>query len=908
MIMPGQKLDTYMDIENKVDLESPAVKLEGTAGTKVLGRHGGKKEKALVIEPVLGHWVRLMESSEKGRRDDSVYTIPDIDTNGSIPEEDDEYEANDDMGDSPGTSEPDEYDIGSFLKSSVQRDGFLQQLGTALRPPCGVLSQASAQYRVRMISMLDRHWKELCEGVSVNRVRMIYETVRDMSYNPKVDSSEEVVELKCAALLSLTKMILDANMPLDDPRLVKFHVEKLLRILYPWNKEESDDTLRPVNGSLAYMTASSCLCMLEERFPTILMKQASFFLREAMMSEGKAALKGFPKTSLALLVLSNICVEYDEQRRNGCDLLVCDRTLAVLSEDDNMSRQQRFVIPDHCAQDVPLSKFCTINMSEYARTKICICVLFTLDCMKRMGHDTIHKIARPLRNLLSCSGVKPYDLWPIIHSLIQTGNSSILEFILDTHDSLPELFEGRRPCLLEKILARANDCSFSIEQRQLCLRWILRQHAIQCHNNSDILLDDCWVQLLPVDGDHVSIVSLKVKALAACLKSRIGEPEVIMQAICLWRGFSDEGYVSQFSYALRLLYSVLDTTDYCDSEELKLEASLIRSLIHAAVFHQHLVKPVSEFLSACDCEFSTRFLTGFQAFISYLDDQFEILRSVDEPLTTAVKIRASVLSRASSVSGMVRGIPFKLKRGSNPNLLGSSMSMSEMLHASSRVSKSSSAANTVTPRENSSPTGKRDDDVTSLLSAHEKGEIAMEQDEIENLSPDNIIPTMHHVDELNEWLVADSTWCHLKQAMTRRDLMSYRLLLHQALRCKEICPCGVLRTLSNYVWQYKGYNSSHSLKTKECGNAILALGQTTALVHLPVMDDSTQQSEEQAEVAESILQLIDSIQGGFPNLQNSKSADTLALLVSDEHAWIPKRSSATLASILGGYIDAAIEA
>jgi hypothetical protein len=73
------------------------------------------------------------------------------------------------------------------------------------------------------------------------------------------------------------------------------------------------------------------------------------------------------------------------------------------------------------------------------------------------------------------------------------------------------------------------------------------------------------------------------------------------------------------------------------------------------------------------------------------------------------------------------------------------------------------------------------------------------------------------------------------------------------------------------------------------------------------MDDSIQHSEEQLEVSESILQLIDSIQEGFPFTQNAKRTEVLALLVSDEGAWIPSRSSATLASLLGGYIDVSIE-
>jgi hypothetical protein len=687
------------------------------------------------------------------------------------------------------------------------------------------------------------------------------------------------------------------------------------------------------------------LCTLEEEFPTIISLQAEYVMQEAMTTEDKTALNGFPKTTLALMAVAHICEAYEKQERQeeekenededvvsnsgsssptttachafgsshssrrstSCsDTMAKTATLPLLDEGRYEKKgYPRFHIPDHfCAGTVPFYQV-DLVLTDFSVEKIKELFLFTLQCMKRMNRETIQKMSAHLQVLLRFSGMSPFDLWSVVHDLIQTGNISILEFVLDTHDNLPGFFEGRRPCLLEKILVRANDQSFSIQHRQMCLRWILRQHAIQCHEKSTFLLGDCWIQLLPQENESIETVALKVKALAACLRSGVGDPQDIARAIFLWPGFSNESYFGQFAYALRLLYGV---TAESSAPMHRLEASLIRSISQALVIRPRLVKVVYEFLDICGEEFETYFNTGFQALITTLDGQFEVLRHKSEAERynnkLSSKVKASVLSRASSVSGMVRGLSFKLMKGNSSQYRSSVLdSASSSGRHVSRESSGRSLGRSLTEVDNNSQLGKRDADVTSLLGAQD----FPAAEDLVVVEPEDLIPEFQSVETLTEWLVSPYTWRYLTQAMLKQDLMTYRTLLHRILRCGDICPCGVLRSISNYAWQYEAYDVTHSLFTKECGNAILALTQTAALAHLPVLDDAhMQRTEEQLEVVESLMEVLDAIQEGFPCPSTLKRANVLGMLISDERAWTPSRTSATLASILAGFIDAAI--
>ena len=55
------------------------------------------------------------------------------------------------------------------------------------------------------------------------------------------------------------------------------------------------------------------------------------------------------------------------------------------------------------------------------------------------------------------------------------------------------------------------------------------------------------------------------------------------------------------------------------------------------------------------------------------------------------------------------------------------------------------------------------------------------------------------------------------------------------------------------------------------------------------------------------MSVLDALQEGFPCDSVSKRCDILIKILSDENAWHIDRTSSTLALLLGGYIDAALE-
>jgi len=296
-----------------------------------------------------------------------------------------------------------------------------------------------------------------------------------------------------------------------------------------------------------------------------------------------------------------------------------------------------------------------------------------------MDAASIAEVSKYLGPIFQVSRFPPNTLWPLMDDLIRHGSTHVLEFVLETHDAMPELFEGWRPCLLEKILYRSNDQTYSVNHRQTCLRWIIRQHATQCYNGGELLLADCWVQLLPQDDEPLQIVSLKVKSISACLSSGIGDIGGICDAICLCQAYVDSKtrkssvkHLNSFSYALRLILSAADRMEETGANSVRAKACLIRSIIQAVVLRPSLVPAVNDFLEACNDEFTLLFLGAFESLLGSLDGQFEILRQRHEDLTLdgsnpdlSARVKAALLSRASSVSGMIRGLSFKLGRRSS---------------------------------------------------------------------------------------------------------------------------------------------------------------------------------------------------------------------------------------------------
>jgi len=704
---------------------------------------------------------------------------------------------------------------------SCRRDSLISQIGASLRN--GLLSTREASVRFRLLNMLDKNWESLCEDVESNRVRMLYETIRDHTSNPKVDSAQTLVDLNTAALVTLTNMMIQLNMPHRDPRMVKFHVEKLNRILTKevslsslggnFNKAiaRNDDFSKTMNSC---RVAIKCLAMLETAFPTVLSPLAVDLLSEAEKPD-MMCLRGFPMTIIASQVLSNLASEYLRQKsfqeetycaEPSCDTsdiedIVSDADVYrpeseadVADSKDVSSRVEKVGETEYGGLDQVLdSKFrhktldkslkeidswvggqaaspretisgglgrstvsfetlnaqsgsaassvcqgstrvreggsengksgsntwtasstprsgtfmsipilkespvarCTIpehfrtgsgnftdvslEMTSFAERKFQEAISHVLKCVKRMDSASIAEVSKYLGPIFQVSRFPPNMLWPLMDELIRQGSTPVLEFVLETHDAMPELFEGWRPCLLEKILYRSNDQTYSVNHRQTCLRWIIRQHAMQCYNGGELLLADCWVQLSPRDEEPLQIVSLKVKSIASCLSSGIGDIGRICDAVCLCQAYVDPKtrrssakHLNSFSYALRLILSAADRMEETGANSVRAKACLIRSIIQAVVLRPSLVPAVNDFLESCNEEFSLLFLGAFESLLGSLDGQFEILRDRHEDMVLdgsgpdlSARVKAALLSRASSVSGMIRGLSFKLGRRSS---------------------------------------------------------------------------------------------------------------------------------------------------------------------------------------------------------------------------------------------------
>ena len=874
------------------------------------------------------------------------------------------------------------------------RWGFLKSLTNALRAPYGVLYRdAPLSTVIGVIRTLERYWGDLCDDIEIDMVHNVYETIRDC-YKQRAAhvgaghayNQDDALALKCASLHSLTVMLVEVNLISRDQRLVKVHVDGLVRLLFTAVAED-DFTAKATNSWLVKATASTCLCMMEKDVPTLLARQGAMYAREAMATEGVTAVKGFPKTSLAVTVLAHACLRHEELCEGGADgTMKSQYVFSVVAEDDNLSASQRYHFPLHLEADVRGASV----MSEYARATVGELFLFAADVMKRMNAETIKRLSEPMRVLAVHAALDQRTLWPVMYGLIDTGNVHIMEFILDTHDACPQLFEGRRPCLLEKIITRANDGAFSVEQRQLCLRWIARQHALARVKHEDeldavgykrpermssigsgstdlsgsgtpvlrasdtsrsteevrrsleraFLLDDCWMQLLPLDHDELQIIHLRVKVLAGCIATRVGDAAMIATGLLLWPGFADPKNSDKFLYAMRQLYRTMDTAEYCDEDELRAEASFIRAVVHASVVFPHTLKSIMRFLDLCDDTMRVRILAGFSGLFSQLDEQFEVLRVESSAAPQPASVISNAAQRsASTLAGMMRGLSLRLSRRS----MGAAVEESNAVAATSTLSSprdtpSASRAgsfklpNTSASRrrflsvgsdskrsiESVSPTrGERDERerITPTPSAHTPpGESeerrpfggGMHRKAFSGM--DLTLPDMQHVDELEDWILADRTWSFLKQAMLRtNDLMVYRSVILRIVRRQDIQPCSVLKTIANYVWQYQKALPHLELGSKETGAAIIAMCQTACLAHLPLTAEEAEPSHQQSSIVEAIHEVLDAIQDGFPCAVTLKQACRMSKLLDDDRAWRPSQSLSTMATMLGGYIEAAVD-
>jgi hypothetical protein len=688
---------------------------------------------------------------------------------------------------------------------------------------------------------------------------------------------------------------------------------------------------------------------------------------------------------------------------------------------------RRFSVPLHIqtgeSSDIP--RF-VMNAEAHAAMQTASTTF--INAMRRLNPAAVARMTKQLPPILRCARPSPTLLWPLFERQLSTGSTPLLRAVLDLHDTLPELFEGRAPSLIEKILAQVNDKNNSTDHRLVGASWLLRQHAMQRHSGGTLLLADSWDQLLPMANDPPQLAAIKIKALGACLSAGVGDEEVVCRAVCSWDGFSGgnanknrhrsskniatEQQLRAFTYALRILHSSAD-----GPAAYRTHACLITGILAAIVSKPQLVPAVDAFLETCSEDFSTVFLKAVNAFFSGVDGQFESLkeRPEDAPfrgttIDLADRVKAAVISRSSSLSGMMRGLSFSLsfsKRthshlggiggggGGAFNTSAGSVRRTMSMAPFTTSTNNTPGSGSVTPRSAAVPVvdvralrssisaafqqqqesdQQQQQDVSSLpqfSSAMSDGGASsvggafaalvaddghyLQQSQSPRSSLLSMTPrgggggggaSVAHSDGFNDtfeinspsyqnlvaptvplelptqeaaevWLSSPATWESLSVGILQHDLLAYRLILKRALvtSASDVHPRGILRTIANYTWQYKEHHPLHALSSaKVTGNALLGLCHVAALAHLPIItcgggDGGDSWTVRQSEVAESIQNVLDAIEEGFPVAAEVQSqCHVLAAAVAEHEAtWSGSALNTTLRALLNSYVDAAVQ-
>ena len=694
----------------------------------------------------------------------------------------------------------------------------------------------------------------------------------------------------------------------------------------------------------------------------------------------------------------------------------------------NVVLSKRFSVPMHIQIGDPGAAPRYIITAE-AQTALQDAAQTFIGAMRRLDPGAVARMTKALPPILRAARPSSLLLWPLFERQLSTGSTPLLRAVLDLHDQLPELFEGRGPSLVEKVLCQVNDPSLSVDHRVVGASWVLRQHAQQRHSGGALLLADSWQQLLPLGGckaEPPQLAAIKVKALGACLCAGVADEEVACRAVCGWEGFGGtsrhpptEHQLRAFTYALRILHASAPPDGPAAH---RTHACLATSILEAIVARPQLVPGVDAFLETCAEPFNSTFLRAANALFSAVDGQFEILceRPEDEPFqgTTqdvADRIKAAVISRSSSLSGLMRGLSFRLSftkrthsmapalaapstaptptargglnggigggtwtnqapltartlsalvvgaptprgggagatttgpldvralrssisaafqqdgatsaRGHPHHPMGSTAVPPPPMSARSRstigegvgmgVGDSAASTPMTTPRPTTRVAGGGGGD-TAYNYGNNYGYSPFDTDTngtatTTTTSPSIVIPVPLELptqEAVESWLTSAATWEHLATGILRHDVLSYRVLLRRVVTALDVHPRGTLRTVANFMWQYKEHHPLHALSAKETGASVLAVCHAAALAHLPCGEGWTLR---QSELAESVQNVLDALEEGFPVASVQGRCRVLSRVVGEEGAWGRGggRLCETMRTLLDTYVEAGVRA
>lgn len=139
-----------------------------------------------------------------------------------------------------------------------------------------------------------------------------------------------------------------------------------------------------------------------------------------------------------------------------------------------------------------------------------------------------------------------------------------------------------------------------------------------------------WIDLLPKTRDTGRIVTLKVKALSACLACGVGNVWEICQAVCTWEGFWSQCPTGEEQRVATFVLRVLATTElpltaattsndnqssssYRQAQQALLHYSLVVSIVHWVASRPQYAPAIEEFISQCSSDLRILLLGALNA-------------------------------------------------------------------------------------------------------------------------------------------------------------------------------------------------------------------------------------------------------------------------------------------------------
>lgn len=184
-----------------------------------------------------------------------------------------------------------------------------------------------------------------------------------------------------------------------------------------------------------------------------------------------------------------------------------------------------------------------------------------LEAMPKLTVEGVACLTASLPAIMRLADLAPERLQEALDALLHSGRTVMLQAVLKLYATVPsEGFSEWRRRLVDTVLCMVNG-PHPAEHRVIAVTWSLVQHHAQLHGRRPSLFAGTWRQLMPRSDDPPQLLSLKIKALSACLAVGIGRAEEICPMVFAWDGFWQKQPTDQqqrlATYALRMLGSAV---------------------------------------------------------------------------------------------------------------------------------------------------------------------------------------------------------------------------------------------------------------------------------------------------------------------------------------------------------------